>query len=115
MTRRIFAPPWVVDDTSIESFCIRDAKGHALRYVNYEDETGGLTWPAIAPPTGAPGGTNVAITVPAPITAIRAGRFRRGRRRAKRDSGCVEGPIQSLCWSRISIHRTTPTPCPIAR
>jgi hypothetical protein len=43
MTRRIFAPPWVVDDTSTESFCIRDAKGHALRYVNYEDETGGLT------------------------------------------------------------------------
>ena len=43
MTRRIFASPWVVDDTSTVSFCIRDAKGHALRYVNYEDETGGPT------------------------------------------------------------------------
>jgi hypothetical protein len=40
MTRRTFTPPWVVVDTSTESFCIRDAKGQALAYVYYEDETG---------------------------------------------------------------------------
>ena len=40
MTPRTFTPPWVVDDTSTESFCIRDAKGQALAYVYYEDETG---------------------------------------------------------------------------
>jgi endo-1,4-beta-D-glucanase Y len=35
-----FTPPWRVDDTSAESFCIRDAKGRALAYVYYEDENG---------------------------------------------------------------------------
>jgi hypothetical protein len=34
-----FTPPWKVDE-STESFCIRDAKGQALAYVSYEDETG---------------------------------------------------------------------------
>jgi hypothetical protein len=38
MTHRTFTPPWQIDDTSRESFCIRDAKGHALCYVYYEDE-----------------------------------------------------------------------------
>jgi hypothetical protein len=37
--RRLPAP-WRVDNTSTESFCIRDAKGQALAYVYYEDETG---------------------------------------------------------------------------
>ena len=37
---RTFTPPWRIDDTSTESFCIRDAKGQALAYVYYEDETG---------------------------------------------------------------------------
>jgi hypothetical protein len=37
---RAFTPPWMVDDTSAENFCIRDAKGQALAYVYYEDETG---------------------------------------------------------------------------
>jgi hypothetical protein len=32
-------PPWKLDE-SAESFCIRDAKGQALAYVYYEDETG---------------------------------------------------------------------------
>jgi hypothetical protein len=34
-----FTPPWQVDE-STESFCIRDAKGQALAYVYFEDETG---------------------------------------------------------------------------
>jgi hypothetical protein len=37
--RRVFSPPWNVDK-SRESFCIRDAKGQALAYVYFEDETG---------------------------------------------------------------------------
>ena len=37
---RTFTPPWRIDDTSTERFCIRDAKGQALAYVYYEDETG---------------------------------------------------------------------------
>jgi hypothetical protein len=37
--RRVFSPPWNVDE-SRESFCIRDAKGQALAYVYFEDETG---------------------------------------------------------------------------
>jgi hypothetical protein len=37
---RTFTPPWRIDDASTESFCIRDAKGQALAYVYYEDETG---------------------------------------------------------------------------
>ena len=37
---RTFTPPWRIDETSTESFCIRDAKGQALAYVYYEDETG---------------------------------------------------------------------------
>jgi hypothetical protein len=36
-------PPWRVDDTSTESFCIRDAKGQALSFVYFEDETGRRT------------------------------------------------------------------------
>jgi endo-1,4-beta-D-glucanase Y len=36
---RRFPPPWQVDEAT-ESFCIRDAKGHALAYVYYEDEPG---------------------------------------------------------------------------
>jgi hypothetical protein len=36
--RRTFTPPLQIDDTSRESFCIRDAKGQALAYVYYEDE-----------------------------------------------------------------------------
>jgi hypothetical protein len=39
MSRR-FTPPWKIDDTSTESFCIRDAKGQALAYVYFEDENG---------------------------------------------------------------------------
>jgi hypothetical protein len=31
-------PPWIVDEAT-ESFCIRDAKGQALAYVYFEDET----------------------------------------------------------------------------
>jgi hypothetical protein len=42
MTRR-FPPPWHVDDTFTESFCIRDAKGQALADVYYEDEDGRRT------------------------------------------------------------------------
>jgi hypothetical protein len=38
MTRR-FSPPWEVDEAT-ESFCIRDARGQALAYVYFEDETG---------------------------------------------------------------------------
>jgi hypothetical protein len=38
--RRTFTPPWRVDDTSTESFCIRDRSGQALAYVYYEDESG---------------------------------------------------------------------------
>jgi hypothetical protein len=37
--RRRFPPPWHVDEAT-ESFCIRDAKGHALAYVYFEDEAG---------------------------------------------------------------------------
>jgi hypothetical protein len=37
--RRAFTAPWTVDDTPTESFCIRDAKGQALAFVYYEDET----------------------------------------------------------------------------
>ena len=37
--RRVFSPPWNVDE-SRESFCVRDAKGQALAYVYFEDETG---------------------------------------------------------------------------
>lgn len=37
--RRVFSLPWNVDE-SRESFCIRDAKGQALAYVYFEDETG---------------------------------------------------------------------------
>jgi hypothetical protein len=37
---RTFTPPWRIDDTATESFCIRDAKGQALAYIYYEDETG---------------------------------------------------------------------------
>jgi hypothetical protein len=36
---RNFTPPWQVDEAT-ESFCIRDAKGQALAYVYFEDETG---------------------------------------------------------------------------
>jgi hypothetical protein len=36
---RSFTPPWQVDEAT-ESFCIRDAKGQALAYVYFEDETG---------------------------------------------------------------------------
>jgi hypothetical protein len=36
---RSFTPPWQVDEAA-ESFCIRDAKGQALAYVYFEDETG---------------------------------------------------------------------------
>jgi hypothetical protein len=35
---RTFTPPWRVDDTSTERFCIRDAKGQGLCFVYYEDE-----------------------------------------------------------------------------
>jgi hypothetical protein len=38
--RRAFKPPWRIDDTSTESFCIRDRNGRALAYVYFEDETG---------------------------------------------------------------------------
>jgi hypothetical protein len=34
-----FSPPWDVHEAT-ESFCIRDAKGQALAYVCFEDETG---------------------------------------------------------------------------
>jgi hypothetical protein len=34
------SPPWPIDDTSTESFCIRDRNGRALAYVYFEDETG---------------------------------------------------------------------------
>jgi hypothetical protein len=37
--RRRFPPPWEVHEAT-ESFCIRDAKGQALAYVYFEDETG---------------------------------------------------------------------------
>jgi hypothetical protein len=37
--RRVFSPPWNVDEAR-ETFCIRDAKGQALAYVYFEDETG---------------------------------------------------------------------------
>jgi hypothetical protein len=37
--RRTFSPPWDVHEAT-ESFCIRDAKGQALAYVYFEDETG---------------------------------------------------------------------------
>jgi hypothetical protein len=37
---RAFTPPWKVDDTSTESFCVRDRSGQALAYVYYEDEIG---------------------------------------------------------------------------
>ena len=37
--RRTFSPPWDVYEAT-ESFCIRDAKGQALAYVYFEDETG---------------------------------------------------------------------------
>jgi hypothetical protein len=36
---RGFTPPWQVDEAT-ESFCIRDAKGQALAYVYFENETG---------------------------------------------------------------------------
>jgi hypothetical protein len=36
---RSFTPPWQVDEAT-ESFCIRDARGQALAYVYFEDETG---------------------------------------------------------------------------
>jgi hypothetical protein len=36
---RTFTPPWNLDETATESFCIRDAKGQALAYVYYENET----------------------------------------------------------------------------
>jgi hypothetical protein len=36
---RRFPPPWRLDEGT-ESFVIRDAKGQALAYVYYEDETG---------------------------------------------------------------------------
>jgi hypothetical protein len=36
---RSFTRPWQVDEAT-ESFCIRDAKGQALAYVYFEDETG---------------------------------------------------------------------------
>jgi hypothetical protein len=37
--RPAFTPSWNVDEAA-ESFCIRDAKGQALAYVYFEDETG---------------------------------------------------------------------------
>jgi hypothetical protein len=37
--RRTFSPLWQLDEGR-ESFCIRDAKGQALAYVYFEDETG---------------------------------------------------------------------------
>jgi hypothetical protein len=38
--RRRFPPPWKVEEhPGGESFIIRDAKGHALAYVYFEDET----------------------------------------------------------------------------
>lgn len=38
MTQCRFPPPWRLDEGT-ESFCIRDAKGQALAYVYFEDET----------------------------------------------------------------------------
>jgi hypothetical protein len=38
--RCAFTPPWRIDDTSTESFRIRDRNGRALAYVYFEDETG---------------------------------------------------------------------------
>jgi hypothetical protein len=36
---RRFPPPWTIDEHP-ESFIIRDAKGQALAYVYFEDESG---------------------------------------------------------------------------
>ena len=37
--RRAFTPPWQLHEHR-ESFCIRDARGQALAYVYFEDESG---------------------------------------------------------------------------
>jgi hypothetical protein len=34
---RRFPPPWSIDEQT-ESFIVRDAKGHALAYIYFEDE-----------------------------------------------------------------------------
>ena len=39
VNRRHFPSPWFTDEAT-ESFCIRDANGQALAYVNFEDESG---------------------------------------------------------------------------
>ncbi len=44
MTERRFPPPWSVDDPDMklgqDCFIVRDANGHALAYVYFEDEPG---------------------------------------------------------------------------
>ena len=44
MTERRFPPPWSVDDPDMKlgqtCYIVRDADGHALAYVYFEDEPG---------------------------------------------------------------------------
>jgi hypothetical protein len=44
MTERRFPPPWSVDDPDMNlgqtCYIVRDADGHALAYVYFEDEPG---------------------------------------------------------------------------
>jgi hypothetical protein len=42
MPNRRFTPPWDIDDNGV-CFIVRDAKGHALSYVYYENEPGRRT------------------------------------------------------------------------
>ena len=57
MTARRFPPPWSVEETEA-CFIVRDADGHALAYVYFEDEPGTahlLTRDEAAPARGRTG------------------------------------------------------------
>ena len=38
--RRRFPPPWTIDEMNDACFIVKDAGGHALAYVYYEEEPG---------------------------------------------------------------------------
>jgi hypothetical protein len=40
MTARRFPPPWTIDEMNDACFIVKDAGGHALAYVYYEEEPG---------------------------------------------------------------------------
>ena len=40
MQPRRFPPPWTIDEANAAFFIVRDASGHALAYVYFEDEPG---------------------------------------------------------------------------